>query len=253
MRGGDPTARDTSPVLICDLDGTILHGNSFPLWIMYLMFGWLPEPGLPARMMLSLRVQKLLLLRRLGRIDHARLMRGVQNAWHRANNGAPTSAADRMPSRLRRMVRPSVEPVLQQIACGEIDAVLATAAAAEYARPLGVQLGFSHVLATPCRLPPDGVLNHGAEKLRRVQEFLADRQWAERPRVMLTDHLDDLPLLQHCDAVGWFGSSEMMAQAVAETNGVRFVDCRRLDAAALTHALAELSAHASALAPRTLA
>lgn len=253
MRGGDPTAGDTSPVLICDLDGTILFSNSFPLWIIFLMFGWLPEPGLPARMMLSLRVQKLLLDRRLGRIDHGRLMRGVQHAWHRASDGAAASAADRVTTRLRRLVRPSVEPVLHQIASGEIDAVLATAAAAEYARPLGVQLGFCHVLATPCRLPAAGVLNRGAEKLRRVQEFLADRQWAERPRVLLTDHLDDLPLLQHCDAVGWFGSSEMMARALTETKGVRFVDCHRLDAAALTHAVAELSGHAAAPADSTLA
>jgi phosphoserine phosphatase len=249
MRAGDPMADATSPVLICDMDGTILRGNSFPLWIMYLMCGWLPEPGLPARVMLSLRVQRLLLHRRLGRIDHTRLMRGVQNAWHRASEGAAAGAADRVPARLRRLVRPAFEPVLQRIASGEIDAVLATAAAAEYARPLGLQLGFRHVLTTPCRLPPDGVLNHGVEKLRRVQAFLADRQWSARPRVLLTDHLDDLPLLQQCDAVGWFGSSAMMACALARSNGALLVDCRQLDAAALARALAALSAHAAAAAP----
>lgn len=258
MRGGDPVANDTSPVLICDLDGTILRRNSFPLWMLYLMFGRLPEPGLPARMVLSLRVQKLLLQRRLGRIDHARLMHGVQNAWHMASQGAASSAADRVPSLLRRLVRPAFEPVLLRIATGEIDAVLATAAAAEYSGPLGFCLGFRHVLATPCRLPADGVLNHGVEKLRRVQAFLAERQWAGRPRVLLTDHRDDLPLAQQCHAVGWFGSAEMLARAAVEAKGVRFIDCRGLDAAALAQALATLFAHAvasgvPALADSTLA
>jgi phosphoserine phosphatase len=250
MRGTDTMAAEQSAVLICDLDGTILYGNSFPLWIMYLMFGWLPEPGLRARLLLSLRVQRLLLQRRLGRIDHAQLMRGVQLAWHRASHGAADSAAYRVPARLRRLVRPAFEPVLHQIAAGEIDAVLATAAAGEYAVPLGFCLGFRHILATPCRLPADGVLNLWAEKLRSVEAFLAGQQWAERPRVLLTDHIDDLPLLQHCDAVGWFGSAEMMARARADANGVHVIDCRSLDAAALVRAIVALSAHACSSAAR---
>jgi phosphoserine phosphatase len=248
-------AEHGAPLLICDLDGTILRGNSFPLWILWLMVGRLPELGLRVRVMLSLQVQKLLLQRRLGRIEHARLMREVQQAWHIASQGVADSAADRVPALLRRQVRPAFEPVLQQIAAGEIDAVLATAAAAEYAQPLGLQLGFRYVLATPCRLPPGGALNHGAEKLRRVQRFLAGRKWEERSRVLLTDHIDDLPLLQHCHAVGWFGSAEMLSRARAETKGVSFVDCRRLDATALGCALATLSAACDApvLADRTLA
>jgi phosphoserine phosphatase len=233
-----------SPVLICDLDGTILHCNSFPRWILHLMFGRLPEFELRSRMKLSLQVQKLLLHRRLGRIEHVRLMREVQQAWHIAGQSARNRATDRMPALLQRLVRPAFEPVLQQIAAGEVDAVLATAAAAEYARPLGLRLGFRHVLTTSCRLPPDGRLNHGAEKLRRVQEFLAQRQWSGRSRVLLTDHIDDLPLLQHCHAVGWFGSAGMLAEAVAEAKGVSFVDCRSLDATTLPRALATLSSQA---------
>jgi phosphoserine phosphatase len=244
MPGTEAIADATTPVLICDLDGTILHGNSFPLWMLYLMFGRLPEFGLRARMTLSLRLQTLLLRRRLGRIEHGQLMREVQQAWHTACHGAADSAAVRVPALLRRRVRPAFEPVLQQIAAGEIDAVLATAAADEYARPLGLQLGFRHVLCTPCRLPPGGALNHGAEKLRQVREFLASRQWAGRSRVLLTDHIDDLPLLQHCHAAGWFGSAEMLARVLAEAKAVRLVDCRGLDAVALPGAIATLSAHA---------
>jgi phosphoserine phosphatase len=235
---------DRAPVLICDLDGTILRGNSFPLWILYLMGGRLPGFGLRSRLLLSVQVQKLLLQRRLGRIEHVRLMRGVQQAWHIAGRDSTHSAARRIATLLRNRVRPAFEPLLQQIAAGEIDAVLATAAAAEYAEPLALQLGFRHVLTTPGRLPPDGRLNHGAEKLRRVQQFLASRQWQDRCRVLLTDHIDDLPLLQHCHAVGWFGSAEMLARSLAASQGVRIVDCRALDAAALLRTIDGLSEHA---------
>ncbi len=242
---------DNSPVLICDLDGTILSGNSFPLWLLYLMFGPLPECDLGSRLMLSLRVQRLVLRRRLGRMDHTGLMRGVQQAWYIARQCGSAGLADHMPALLRRQVRPAFEPVLQQIASGEIDAVLATAAAAEYAFPLGLRLGFRYILATPCHLPADGALNHGVEKLRFVQAFLASRQWCARPRVLLTDHIDDLPLALHCHAVGWFGSSAMLAQARAAANDINFVDCRSLDATQLSCAIAALSA--SPIGARSLA
>ena len=49
-RRPDPMPRDARrPVLICDLDGTILRVNSFPLWILYLIAGRLPELGFGAR------------------------------------------------------------------------------------------------------------------------------------------------------------------------------------------------------------
>src|SRR3954454_13742137 len=96
MPGAERTTAARAPVLICDLDGTILRSNSFPLWILYLMGGRLPEFGLRSRLALSLKVQKLLLQRRLGGIEHERLMRGVQQAWHIAAHRAADGAADRI-------------------------------------------------------------------------------------------------------------------------------------------------------------
>jgi phosphoserine phosphatase len=253
MHLAEPMPRDDTSVLICDLDGTILRANSFPLWILYLIAGPLPELGLRRRAVLSLRAQTLLLRRKLGRIDHEQLMRGIQEAWHDA--GGTDAAADRVPRLLRRLVRPMFEPLLHQIAVGRIDAVLATAAAGEYANVLGYQLGFRHVLTTSCRLARHGALNVGRQKLLNVLEFLSDQGWAERPLVLLTDHLDDLPLMRHCDAVGWFGSASAMARSVALAGGTKFIDCRGLDADTLSAAVVELSAYArtSALLANTSA
>jgi len=241
---------ETTPVLICDLDGTILRRNSFPFWIIYLIFGPLPELEFPARAKLSFRTQRLLLRRKLGRIDHERLMCGVQYAWHAAAGGdqGGDQTARRIPAMLRRLVRPSLEPLLDQVAMGEVDAVLATAAAGEYAIELGRQLGFRHILATPCRLASDEKLNSGPRKFLRVAQFLDSQGWHERPRVLLTDHIDDLPLMRHCDAVGWFGSMAAMTHARELTAGVPFTFCQRLDATAMSSALAAMAPRARSFA-----
>ena len=243
MHRAEPMPRDDTPVLICDLDGTILRANSFPLWMLYLIGGPLPELGFRARATLSLRAQQLLLRRKLGRIDHEHLMRETQAAWRNADDR--DVASRHMPRLLRRLVRPVFEPLLRQIATGQIDAVLSTAAAGEYAIEFGRQLGFRYVLTTPRGLAPKETLNAGNEKLRRVLAFLAERDWMDRPRLLLTDHIDDLPLMRHCSAVGWFGSASAMTRARELSGGTKFVDCGGLDTAAFLHAWNILSACAA--------
>ena len=239
-------AFEDSPVLICDLDGTVLRINSFPLWIMYMIAGPLPEVGWRARARLSLRAQGMLARRKFGRIDHRQLMAGTQAAWHEAA-GSGDAPADRVATTLRWFVRPALEPLLRQIAAGETDAVLATAAAGEYAIALGRQLGFRHVLTTPLQLAPGEPINAGTQKLLRVLDFLADQNWAGRPLVLLTDHLDDLPLMRYADAVGWFGSGAAMPQARLLAEGAKFIACRELSEPATAVALSALSAHARSL------
>jgi phosphoserine phosphatase len=232
---------DATPVLICDLDGTILSVNSFPRWILHLIAGRLPRLALRGRVVLSLRAQRLLLARKFGRIDHRQLMRGAQCAWHEAAGLDGATASDWIRALSRRKVRPMLRTVLRQIAAGQTDAVLATAAAGEYAIELGRELGFRHVLATRVRLGADDELNRGGEKLKRVLEFLAEQNWMERPLVLLTDHIDDLPLIDHCAAVAWFGSAAEMPRV----NGTKLIACHGLDENAMSRALSELTAHAS--------
>jgi phosphoserine phosphatase len=240
----DAMPDDARPVLICDLDGTILDVNSFPLWILHLIAGRLPNLGFRKRARLSLRTQSLLLRRKLGRLDHRQLMREVQSAWHEAVGPDGDPATDWIKGLSRRRVRPILRPVLCRIGSGHADAVLATAAAGEYAIALGRELGFSHVLATRVRLGIDDDLNHREEKLKRVLEFLAVQNWSDRPLILLTDHIDDLPLIDYCAAVAWFGSPAGMRQAQALSNRKKFICCHGLDETAMARALSELTAHA---------
>jgi phosphoserine phosphatase len=191
---------------------------------------------------LSLRAQNLLLRRKLGQIDHEQLLRRLQTAWHEA--GGDDSASASAVNVLRPWARPELGSLLSRIATNEIDAVLATAAASEYAIGLGHDLGFHHIVATPCRLAADERLNKGAWKLIRVLEFLHISGWQSRPMVVLTDHLDDLPLMRHSDVLGWFGPPGSAAQASALAGGVKFIACRGLDGGAMADALSAMAAYA---------
>ena len=237
-----------SPVLICDLDGTILRVNSFPRWISHIVFGRVPRLGFRGRAILSLRAQLVLLRRKSGGIDHRQLMRGIQLAWHQAVEAGAEPGSERLRASLRTSVRPALLPLLREIAAGEKEAVLATAAAGEYAIGLGQDLGFRHVLATKIRLERADELNSGEQKLKRVVAFLEEENWLMRPLILLTDHIDDLPLIHYCAAVGWFGSVAAMRRAKAVANGARFIDCHMLNATALSRALSDLSAHAISFA-----
>jgi phosphoserine phosphatase len=230
MRPADP-----GPVLIFDLDETILRVNSFPLWVRFLAFGRLPGLAAHRRALLTMRVLLLTARRKLHRIDHDALLRQLQQAWRAATQGCGETQAAAFRARLLREVRANLGGVLQRVADGRLNAVLATAAAADYAVGLGRQIGFRHVLATPAD-DERPERNAGVRKRDRVLALLRNLGWDERPRILFTDHIDDLPLMRVCDATCWFGDSR------ACPDGIRVASCLDLDSDALEAALDRLVA-----------
>ena len=228
------------PVYVFDLDGTVLSCNSFPLWAMQMLRGRVPHAGGRRRAATALAVARLLLQRKLGRLRHAVLKQRLQATWRRATSGDAGIHATRFGDMLQRYVRPNMAMVLQQVRDGEVDAVLATAAAGEYAHALGQRLGFAAVLATD-----DGGDNLGQEKCRRVLAFLAERDWLKRPRIVFTDHIDDLALMRASDMVCWFGPDDEHAEVARQLSGIPIVASRNLDSA-------EVSAAAGGFQPARL-
>lgn len=215
----------TDPVLLFDLDGTILRRNSFPVWVLSLLTGGDSRAGLHARFATALRVQQLLVRRKLRRLSHDAFLRELQSVWAEIGDG-PVAA--RLQAKLLKLVRPNIAPVLKLLGDPATDSLLATAAATEYAEPLGRALGFHYVLATPRGPQRDTPCNSGAVKRERVQTFLDQHGWAHRPRIFFNDHMDDVPLMQACQAVCWFGSAKEMRAARAAAPNARFVPCRGL-------------------------
>jgi phosphoserine phosphatase len=232
MPSADPT-----PVLIFDLDETILAVNSFPLWVRFLLAGPVPGLGWRRRTALSLRVQSLALRRKFGLLDHDALLRHLQRDWRRATGTDGETMASGFQAALLQHVRPSLKPLLATVAAGQLDAVLATAAASDYAAGLARRLGFRHALATS---PENGAItprNSGTRKRDGVKALLRQFGWHTRPLVLFTDHIDDLPLMRDSDVVCWFGSAAALSIAEAAAGRPRFVACRELNAWELQDAL----------------
>ena len=129
---------------------------------------------------------------------------------------------------LQRQLRPNLQSLLDLVTSGKVDAVLATAASADYAAGLGERLGFQHVLATPAHRNSDDTPNRGPHKRHRVLEFLEGRNWTSRPLILVTDHIDDLPLMRESQLVCWFGSPKHIGAARAAAGNAQFIYCRDL-------------------------
>ena len=196
---------DARPVVVFDLDGTILTINSFPRWVLFLAMGRVPGLGARRRAALSVVAIALLLQRKLALIDHDEFMWRLQHAWRSACATRPQATLARFEASLLRSVRPNLAAVLELVASGQIDAVLATAAAEDYAVGLARRLGFRHVLATNAARERDEPGNSGVHKRERVLAWLEQHGWGDRPIVLLTDHPDDLPLMQESQTVYWCG------------------------------------------------
>lgn len=238
------------PLLVFDLDGTILEINSFPRWALSMVAGNVAGISVLRRARLSLAAQRLLLARKLGRANHDALLAGLQTAWRQGCGDAAEAAAERFSQRLLRRVRPDLRPVLDRVARGEADAILATAAAEDYALALGHALGFRHILASPSRRDDGEGCNMGARKRDRVLDYVAARGWSGRRIIFFTDHIDDLPLIQASGAVCWFGTGAALREVRERAAGVPVMSCQSLDIAAMM--LAFGSAPAPGARPRPL-
>ena len=228
------------PVLVFDLDGTVLRLNSFPVWVAFLALGG--ARGLPIGQQLKVTAQAVrsVILRKLRRIDHPILMRRMQELWQFATAGDNSAAAQRLAKLLMRTTRRNLEPAIKLVSEGALDGILATAAAEDYAVALSQRLGMENVLATRGSRPMDEPENTGVHKRDRLLAWLNARGWSGRPLIFFNDHLADLPLMRECSIVCWVGSRRALQQAQREVTNVRFVDCRKMNAREMRATIAHL-------------
>ena len=216
------------PILVFDLDGTLLRLNSFPLWVLYLTFGRIRRLSRKQRLHVTWLALRLLTLRKLGRMDHETLLRHMQALWHFATAGDEGDAAQRLGSLLLRCMRGNVAPALKLVTDGAMDGVMATAAAEEYAEALSHRIGLTNILATRGGRGHGEPGNSGEHKRVRLLAWLQERGWAGRPLIFFNDHMADLPLMRESSIVCWFGSDRALTEARQAAPNVRFVACRGL-------------------------
>jgi phosphoserine phosphatase len=208
-------------VLIVDLDGTVLAENSFPRWAICLTRAHFPHLHILRRWQISCAALAMIVARKSRLITHETLKRRLQSLWQTATVGDGGAAERGFAQELAGIVRPELTPVLEAVAARRVDAVLATAAPGDYAYCLGRLLGFSDIVATRpvgATAEPD---NRGDRKREAVLNLISGRGWQDRPRVLFTDHLDDVPLMRICESVYWYGP-DMNRSVIEETvPGVR--------------------------------
>lgn len=179
---------------VVDLDGTLLQGNSLHIFIRF-MAKRLFERHRYADV---LRIFTLLLARKTGLISHT----AMKYPLHRL--GVEALSADDcedLALRLYRSVDQSLLSDLLEMKNAEgFPLLLATAAPDFYVKPLVAHLGcFDAWTATPLSDTIDSYdENRGERKLSQVIAIAAENSWTIT--TVVTDHSDDLPLLE-LDAV----------------------------------------------------
>lgn len=175
------------PLTVVDLDGTLIAGNSFTRFTIWLIRRALRRGDLATAAAVAATV-----LRRKARLcSHAaakaRIMCIADSRLHPEDYSA--FAATLLP-----LVRAGVRTRLEEAQAHGHAVCLATAAPWQYAAPLGAMLGMDEVVAT---YPPQGVGPmiecRGEVKQRRIQALCSRLRL--RPALTFTDHHDDLPLL----------------------------------------------------------
>ncbi len=214
-------------VLIFDLDGTILSINSFPQWVLFMIKGDFGDLGLLSRIILSLRTAFILALRKGGMMDHRKAKQHFQKLWHKAcAKDASQSGAENFQKQLMKKTRPNIEGCLELARHKENHAILATAAAGEYAKPLGEKLGFDNIITTPSYSDGFGKENVREEKRDRVMTFIENKGWNDKIRIFFTDHEEDLPLAKNAHITLWFGPDDKAKTAKTDAPEATIIPCQ---------------------------
>ena len=220
------------PVLIFDLDGTVLSVNSFPYWARYMLSGAFAGLSGPERLALSFKTAGVLFNRKILGHSHCDTKRRLQMLWAQAlEKDAAKMALYNFNVVLHGHLRPNLRRLVAMVAERKADALLATSASEAYAHEFGRSLGFMHVLAS------GEVENRAEAKRDNVLAMLAALGWSDQPRIFFTDHMEDLPLIRQCLKTFWVGSDDEAAAIRAVAPQANIVASRDLPASEIMQLL----------------
>jgi phosphoserine phosphatase len=225
-----PSISKTDAVLIIDLDETLLSINSFPVWAAYFLRGRFEKASFKQRALLWLKSASVFAERKILGRSHAHTKNKLQELWRQADDDR---ALQNIIESLSREIRPNMRGLLELIVRGEIDAVLASAAASLYVQPFAAHIGFTHVLATGIGEEE----NRSEEKSRRVLEYLKDKGWENRKKIFFTDHLEDMPFILKSDKLMWLGKESELSDIRKSAPNLEIIACKNLEAQEILEAI----------------
>ena len=199
-----PATPDRAPVVIFDLDNTLLAGNSFHRLVYLLHF----RRGRPRPTWRTTAATWRATLRRgvhrQSRVEYKRAVQALLVRDARVGDGdRPFGEA------FAQLLETNLDPVVHECFRMAKDrdclTMLSTGALPEYAMPLGERLDFDVVIATSAFGDDPWVENIGERKREHAQAAAERLGLHNRFSILIADHDDDLPLASACDAVFWHG------------------------------------------------
>lgn len=181
-------------ILFVDLDGTLTLDNSFHRFLIAIwrLGGWRARGGL-----FLAASERLIRRDSSGRV---RMKRRVLLAFGRVPDDSRAAVVQAVIDDVTRTLSEPVLRVVERWREAGGDVVLATAAPDCYAQQIASDLDFRDVIATPTDVSESWVEVLGTEKAERCVDWLAVN--APRATVgVITDHLDDVPLVGRADTV----------------------------------------------------
>lgn len=208
-------------LVLVDLDGTLVRGNSFHIWLRHMVTTGLRTLTLPARLASRLSICFFAALR-LGRlISHARLKRACQRVWSSAMARSSDPAYE-LDSFLAALMRRTDARICDWVSESQRDgaiAVLTTAAPGDYASPLARRLGFDGVVATPQAHSEPWSENLREAKRQNTAAYLQRMGWQRQRTILFTDHIDDLPLMRAVEEVCIVADAETTSHIARQLDG----------------------------------
>lgn len=197
-----------SKVIAIDLDGTLLHVNSFHHWMIALFFR-----SLRHNLKESFALVFYVFLRLSKRITHAQMK---QKILVRFNKPMYRDMAQEFAKKMHRYVSAEVLELSKEYDI----TILATAAPEVYAQEIAKLYGFDYVLATPTPVSDTFKENIRHFKANSVEQLLKTLH-VEKLNAVVSDHYDDLALMQLADKV-YLHNANRQTKAYVKANGVIF-------------------------------
>lgn len=202
------------PFVVVDLDGTLINGNSMTMFVTY-SSRLLVTRG---RFGDAWRVMKAVFKRKTGQVSHREMKYCIMSVLYKALSGEDVCDFARL---LVRKVNRTVRQIItESLSCGH-KVVLATAAPDIYISEFAGLLGIEHFTATKMTDNVDSYEeNRGEIKKKRVVELVDSLDGYIE--TVITDHLDDVPLLSYCNGTNLVVSPDAATLLALKENGIKY-------------------------------
>lgn len=198
-------------LIVVDLDGTLIDANSFHIWISFSAQRLLLRGSILRLMKLAFWVG----LRYARIVPHQTMKKYVLRATDDFALDVLDLFAKKLKTKINDQTMLEVKPLLGS---DEYRVILATAAPIHYAERLARLIGITEVIGTNANTTdPEWFEAIRENKLKALKEAIGDDQF-QRIDLLMTDHHDDLPLLEISDRVILVKPSDITISILKEKN-----------------------------------